>query len=127
LHEQLLDGRSEEEFVRFLLLHNQGAVSIPDDDGWLPLHFACMWRPLSIVKLVYDACPMALHRQNDGGRTPLDIARCQNKEEVVAFLEALLELERQAREISQPDGNGQLPIQRVLRSSEAQAYGCCQS
>jgi hypothetical protein len=58
LHEQLLDGRSEEEFVRFLLLHNQDAVSIPDDDGWLPLHFACMWRPLSIVKLVYDACPM---------------------------------------------------------------------
>jgi chromatin segregation and condensation protein Rec8/ScpA/Scc1 (kleisin family) len=57
----------------------------------------------------------------------LDIARCQNKEEVVAFLEALLELERQAREISQPDGNGQLPIQRVLRSSELQAYGCCQS
>jgi ankyrin repeat protein len=103
------------EMTRFLLLHNQGVLSTPDYAGRLPLHIACApYCPLSIVKLVYDAYPEALHVRTRGGATPLDIARGK-KTEVAQFLAGQLE---QARQIIQPGGNGQLPLHRVLRTSE---------
>jgi ankyrin repeat protein len=93
------------ELTRFLLPHNQGAASTPDSfaDGDLPLHIACEYKPVGIVKLVYDAYPEAVHRRNKDGETPLDVARGFIHAEVVAFLEAQLELERQAHENVEPD------------------------
>ena len=71
--------------------------------GRLPLHIACVpYCPLSIVKLVYDAYPEALHVRTRGGATLLDIARGK-KAEVAQFLAGQLE---QARQIIQPGGTG---------------------
>ncbi|KAL3801433.1 hypothetical protein ACHAWO_003132 [Cyclotella atomus] len=109
--------------IRFLLIDDQDAISAPNRDGDLPLHLACMYKRLSIAKLVYNSCPEALRRQNNDGKTPLDVARASvnNDEfpEVAQFVEDQLELERQARENVEPDGNGQLPVHRVLQTSEA--------
>ena len=68
--------------------------------------------------LLFDANPMALHRRNNHGLTPLGCARDKDNAEVVAFLEAQIELERQARELIQPDENGQLPIHHALRTQD---------
>jgi hypothetical protein len=63
-----------EELTRFLILHDQGALSMPDRDGYLPLHRACESQKLSIVKLLYDAYPEAIHVRTNRGETPLDNA-----------------------------------------------------
>jgi ankyrin repeat protein len=113
--------KNQEELALFLLLRDQGAVSTPydvGDTGELPLHLACKWQPLSIVKLVYNAYPEALHRQNDYEETPLNIARDYYESDVVVFFETQVELEHQAHENVQPDRNGQLLIHCVLLTSE---------
>jgi ankyrin repeat protein len=60
-----------EELTRFLLQHDQGAVSKRTNDGDLALHFAFR-QPLEIVKLVFNAYPQAIHTRNNKGETPLN-------------------------------------------------------
>jgi ankyrin repeat protein len=107
-----------EELTRFLILHDQGALAMPDYHGGLPLHSACIRHRLSLAKLLYDAYPNATTVQNNDGFTPLDVARRRNWTEILAFLQSQLELQHQARDIVQPDANDQLPIHRVLQSFE---------
>jgi ankyrin repeat protein len=109
-----------EELTRFLILHDQGALAMPNHFGGLPLHEACdaKHQNLSVVKLLYDANPKAMEIRNNDGDTPLDIARQGNQTEFAAFLQLQLELQHQARDIVQPDQNGQLPIHRVLKTPE---------
>jgi ankyrin repeat protein len=97
-----------EEFTRFLILHDQGALAMPNRLGNLPLHLACRadHQNLSVVKLLFDANPNAMEIQNNNGSTPLDLARHFNRTEILAFLQ------------SEPDVNGQLPIHRVLQITE---------
>ena len=120
-NEENRKARNEENrraLIKHLLLHDQGLASITYDEGCLPLHLVCNYRPLSTVMLLFDANPMALHRRNNHGLTPLGCARDKDNAEVVAFLEAQIELERQARELIQPDENGQLPIHHALRTQD---------
>lgn len=73
-----------------------------------PIYFACVSDNLSIVKLVYNSCPVAItiHARHI---TPLNLARDYGYPKAVAFLEAQLELQHQARENVEPDEKGQLP------------------
>jgi ankyrin repeat protein len=109
-----------EELTRFLILHDQGALAMPNRLGDLPLHRVCRagHQNLSVVKLLFDANPNAITMQNNRGDTPLNIARHFNQTEFAVFLQSQLELQHQARDIVQPDQNGQLPIHRVLRNRE---------
>ena len=125
-----------EELTRFLLLNDQGVISTRDGLGFLPLHIACEYQELSIVKLIYNANPEAVHEQiiardaefvteftaelrleHPAHQNALDIARFFSSSERIFFLESQLELERQSREVTQPDRNG-LPIHHMLRTSE---------
>jgi ankyrin repeat protein len=66
-----------ENLIRFLLLHDQGAVSKHTNLG-LPLHLAC-WRQqtLDVVKLVYNKYPQGIHlTRNKDGKTLLNC--CKN-------------------------------------------------
>ena len=104
------------ELLTFLLEHDKGAVSTPDNDGRLPLHFACWERELDSVKLLFNAHPDGVFVQSKGGYTPVDIARLRNRADVLHFFETQLALQRQAAEDQDPDINGQLPLHRVLQS-----------
>jgi ankyrin repeat protein len=114
-----------------MLHHDQGVVSKPTMTDGLALHLACRRRrqTLDVVKLVYNAYPQAMHTHNNDGETPLDILEsvdmmstprdiCENVDVMRRFLEAQLEWERQAREQTQPDEQGQLPIHRFLQSPD---------
>lgn len=52
-------SEDRKELTRHLLLHHQGAVLTPNGAGSLPLHLDCNYGPLRILKLVYDAYPVA--------------------------------------------------------------------
>jgi ankyrin repeat protein len=101
--------------IRFLLQHDQGAVSQPTIHGILPLRIACFHQSLEIAKLVFNAYPQAIHTRNNEGETPLDGWR---NVDARTFLEAQLQWERQAREQRQPDEQGRLPIHRFLQTPE---------
>ena len=112
------------EFTTFLLEHDKGAVSSADDDGYLPLHLACKFdTKLSIVAAIYHAYPEAIFTETPAGYTPLDLAvRCKH-DEIASFLQSQLELIDEAREDTEPDFHGDLPIHRALRSVDLPAVG----
>lgn len=111
------------ELTQFLLEHDQGAVEKPDTDGWLPLHHACQFHDLNIVKAVFDAYPEAIHIRNHDGRhggPPFMLATRNRCDETIrTFLYSQLQFISLAEEVITPDGNGQLPIHRVLQSGDA--------
>eukprot|EP00956_Cyclotella_meneghiniana_P004826 scaffold5983_cov62-Cyclotella_meneghiniana.AAC.1 len=79
-----------------LLKHDQGALTTTDEDGFLPLHLASYGGRLAFVKLIFDANPEAVFRENNYRRTPLDVARHYNKADVVSFFESQVKLVNQA-------------------------------
>ena len=114
-------GANISEITQFLLDHDQGALSKPNNQGLLPLHIACGRRGLGIIKQIFDAYPEAfLYRCR--GETPFDIARSRGRTAsfdrfATFFAVALVEI-RQAGEDTTPDENGQLPIHRGLIDRE---------
>jgi ankyrin repeat protein len=62
------------ELTQYLLLHDQGAVSTPNNEGDLLFHIAFDGQPFDIAKLVCNAYPEALRRQNRNGDTVFDYA-----------------------------------------------------
>eukprot|EP00956_Cyclotella_meneghiniana_P012551 scaffold17853_cov65-Cyclotella_meneghiniana.AAC.3 len=105
------------QLLAFLLKHDKGAVSTPDNyAGGLPLHYACLRRELAFVKLLFDAHPDGIFARDEDGDTPVDIAREYNEADVVNFFETQLRFHRQSQEDQDPDINGQLPLHRVLQS-----------
>ena len=116
------DGRDESvyELAQFLLKYDRGAITTPNCTGNLPLHIACQSKKLSIVQLVFDSYPEAIHERNCRGRVPLDHARMRSTAKdgerslIVTFLEQQLRLERQAHQRVMQDDQGQLPIHQAM-------------
>ena len=106
--------------TRFLLQHDNGAVSTPNSSGELPLHRAIR-NGLEVVKMVYDSFPAAIFHENQIGRTPLDVARRNERYDVyniVPFFENQLEFINQAREENRPDQYRQHCIHRALPNAK---------
>ena len=102
------------DLCRFLLKHDRGAVSTPDDNGTLPLHVACEWNNLEIIKLLYNAYPDGILAENDCGQTPLEIS----SGEVEAFFHTQLDFIHEAQEVGTPDNSGQLPLHRAIKNTD---------
>ena len=112
------------ELTAFLLEHDQGAVSSADDNGYLPLHLACECdTTVSIVAMIYNTYPDAIFIETPDGRNPLDLAAVNGRNEIASFFESQLELIREAREETEPDFYGELPIHRALRRVDLPAVG----
>lgn len=47
-------GETQEEMVRLLLAAYKHAVNIPDDHGWLPIHYAVEYASCNILKLIAE-------------------------------------------------------------------------
>lgn len=61
------------EIIQVLAQH--GAVRIPDENGMLPLHYACAYSTTApVVEELVQAYPESIHmRENKGGKTPLHL------------------------------------------------------
>eukprot|EP00956_Cyclotella_meneghiniana_P010831 scaffold15140_cov63-Cyclotella_meneghiniana.AAC.8 len=105
--------------VQFLLKHNGGAASAPDEDGKLPLHYACSSGHLAFIKPLFDVHPDAIFLQNNDGYTPLDLAGSKHRADSVQYLETQLDFQYQALDDQELENNGQLPIHRVLQDRVA--------
>eukprot|EP00956_Cyclotella_meneghiniana_P011257 scaffold15837_cov49-Cyclotella_meneghiniana.AAC.3 len=110
------------ELTQFLLKHDRGAVSSPNTVGELPLHCACRGnRSLTIIKLVFNAYPEAIHiRDNAGQWSPLDFAVYYYEEnmrhELLTFFERQINLERLAHIEREANEHGHLPIHRAVQN-----------
>eukprot|EP00956_Cyclotella_meneghiniana_P013281 scaffold19084_cov64-Cyclotella_meneghiniana.AAC.4 len=84
------------QLLAFLLKHDKGAVSTPNNFGELPLHHACWGRGLAFVKILFDAHPdgIFVQDQDEDGMTPLDCAHQYNEADVVPFFQTQLALRR---------------------------------
>ena len=56
------------------LLGNTGAGSIPDDQGLLPMHYACAYGFPAVLKVLYDHDNTCIHVQDKNGRFPAHFA-----------------------------------------------------
>eukprot|EP00956_Cyclotella_meneghiniana_P025161 scaffold51847_cov39-Cyclotella_meneghiniana.AAC.5 len=102
------------ELTEILVKCDKGALSTPARTvGILPLHFAC-YDDLTVIKLVYDAYPEAIHRGDIDERTPLDWAIRHGNHDVVSFFETQLHYVRQGEVQLAPDEYGDLPIHKAV-------------
>ena len=111
------------ELIRFLLKHDRGAVTRPDEHGYLPLHIALLVNSIiDVVRLVFDAYPDVIYTEIVMAREVITTWRfpryVEGGEEFATFLESQLEFVRQSAEESTPDENGQLTIHRSLQNRD---------
>ncbi|MEO1301493.1 MAG: ankyrin repeat domain-containing protein [Bacteroidota bacterium] len=73
------------------LRDNNSRVFNPDLDAYNILHMAAEDGQLEIVQLLVEQVKMDVHAKNPYGYTPLDLAKRQNRKEVVEYLESHLQ------------------------------------
>ena len=101
--------------IHFFLEQDEDAMSKRNrDNDELPLHIACKWCCLNLVRLVFNAYPEAMYCRTKEGDTPLDVAREDGNLEVLEFLDFQLYFVEQARVDTRLDSSGQLPIHHSL-------------
>ena len=71
-----------------VLVDDEDAVNTPGRQGLTPLHFACRSGRLEVAQLLVRAGADPTGT-NDAGKTPLDAAVANDKQDVVAFLRSL--------------------------------------
>ena len=110
------EGQNVTELCKFLLQHDQGAVTTPDDEGRLPLHLACdQLDDLEVIKLVYNAYPEGINTEDVNGQVPLEEISSGETED---FFRNQLDYIREAQEVRIPDINGQLPLHRAVQNAD---------
>lgn len=79
-------AQSSEQLICMLLKANEGACTVKDTDGCLPLHILCSSKQASraTATLLYRAAPEALNVQDNMGSKPLQLAKSPSVKE---FLE----------------------------------------
>ena len=82
LHVACREGRTQ-KFVRYLTKQKQCDQTIVNHAGELPLHIACAWGNLDIVKLVADCDVNTCTKEGD---TPLHVACRMGATEIVRYL-----------------------------------------
>ena len=116
------NGRAE--LIELLLKFDPDAASKETNDGnqQLPLHLACSYTNpnLSSIQALYDAYPEAILARDEHGDTPLDIARSEENQPAIDFLQAQLVYARQAQDMTAMttvDDDGWLPLHRALKDN----------
>jgi ankyrin repeat protein len=76
------------EMTRLLVGVYSEAVSIPDDEGSMPLHLAAQYGSYELVKYIFDLYPAANDHYNGEGLLPMHFAalRIEKSIEIVNFL-----------------------------------------
>jgi ankyrin repeat protein len=98
------------EVIRFLLDHNMSAIS---STGETPLHIACSIKnvTLGVFRVLIDAFPDSLRRENKNGYMPLHKLSCNKHEDEEVGLDVLkLFLERYPESVRHTTRKGNLPI-----------------
>ena len=104
------------ECVNILLQYepHTSVVSNPDDDGWLPLHWACQFGEEDLVKVLLDKDPdpiSSLACYNNDGDTPFHLVCKQHARLLCVLLEkySIKDL------VSEKDRNGNTAFHLVLK------------
>jgi len=117
-HAACNNDRVNEEIIRYLLEYFPTAASATNDDnGCLPLHYACQ-NPnmtLNIIQLLIDAAPASVRCQDNQGRMPLHClcgskAIKANEADELEVLKLLIGKHPEAVRRATNNNNGCLPI-----------------
>ena len=114
LHQALNSSRMDQpELVKMLLPAFPGAATIPNRDGFLPIFTSVIRYPdMETFRLLYDADPASLAKEDHCGRTLLYHAVLAS----FGISKAILELRPDA--IKDVDGAGWLPIHMFCNSGK---------
>ena len=114
LHQAITSGRPDQpELVKMLLPAFPGAATIPNRDGFLPIFTSVIRYPdMETFRLLYDADPASLAKEDHCGRTLLYHAVLTS----FGISKAILELRPDA--IKDVDGAGWLPIHMFCNSGK---------
>eukprot|EP00956_Cyclotella_meneghiniana_P013280 scaffold19084_cov64-Cyclotella_meneghiniana.AAC.3 len=92
---------------------NRASVTVADNRGCIPLHYACRFGDLNIVKylvgLVQESPTIALDTLDSEGNLPLHYASLAGKLDIVNYI-----LDISPRGVFKPNKNKKLPIELLL-------------
>eukprot|EP00956_Cyclotella_meneghiniana_P026444 scaffold57153_cov43-Cyclotella_meneghiniana.AAC.5 len=99
------------EFCRVIHDQNETLVKTKDDDGWLPVHCACLIGRVETAKYLLEIYPDSIHIPNNDEEYPLHLLVKSHRgtnENMQELLTYLLQHDRGA--VSSPDTWGDLPL-----------------
>mmetsp|Transcript_12589 Transcript_12589/g.19155 ORF Transcript_12589/g.19155 Transcript_12589/m.19155 type:complete len:867 (-) Transcript_12589:550-3150(-) len=110
-------GRSMAAIVS--LLCESGAASLDDENGMLPLHYACAYgTSVAVLEVLIDAYPESVIARERMGRTPLHLTMVNaHRAASPRVLQYLLSLSEAASMINMTDREGNLPINLLANSA----------
>jgi hypothetical protein len=79
------------EFVEVLAKACPEALLEKCNKGWTPVHVAAAYASAEVVEVLAKACPDALGVTTQNGELPVDVARRNEKADVAAWLEQLMD------------------------------------
>ena len=97
------------QLVKYLVRGKKCSLSIPNHNGVLPVHTACCYHSLDIVKMVSEG-QVDLNSQTQSGETPLHIACKKGKTEVVRYLVDVKKCDQNVQ-----NDDGELPLHIACR------------
>ena len=73
--------------VEACVAFNKNTINTSDEDGWTPLHYACCYAHISVVKLLLESdAESSLYHKNRHGDIPIQEAIKHNKVEILKLL-----------------------------------------
>eukprot|EP00956_Cyclotella_meneghiniana_P031767 scaffold84582_cov23-Cyclotella_meneghiniana.AAC.1 len=100
------------EFIEILINANRESVGQVDEDGHLPIHYACAEGHIDIVKYLYGLHPDSIRALSSDNELPLNYACCNKDPEVLKYMFGLYP------EAIHHRGDSGLPIHSALASSD---------
>ena len=75
------------EIAESLLKNSPQLVHTRDQEGNLPLHVACEWDQVEVIKMICDAGTDEMVKAENGeGKTPVDVAYEENTQQAYVYL-----------------------------------------
>ena len=112
VHVACRSGHASIEWVDRLLRSYTDSLDVPDDSGNLPMHLACSFGSMDLIRYLVDRCTAnQLEHRNSKQQTPLHLA-CSRSDVTATVIKHLLDKCQDACAI--PDWQGQAPLHKAV-------------
>uniref|UniRef100_A0A7S4V4K6 Ion transport domain-containing protein n=1 Tax=Ditylum brightwellii TaxID=49249 RepID=A0A7S4V4K6_9STRA len=105
------------------LLSDSGAAFVGDENGMLPMHYACAYgTSAAALQILFDTHPNSIFANEDKGRTPLHFAMVNAHRPMSPSVVAFLLSVKDTDIINIPDNSGDLPLSLFAKAVSFDPY-----
>eukprot|EP00567_Pseudictyota_dubia_P007643 CAMPEP_0197445272 /NCGR_PEP_ID=MMETSP1175-20131217/10532_1 /TAXON_ID=1003142 /ORGANISM="Triceratium dubium, Strain CCMP147" /LENGTH=984 /DNA_ID=CAMNT_0042976205 /DNA_START=119 /DNA_END=3073 /DNA_ORIENTATION=+ len=115
-------GNSMADVVK--LLSDSGAANLPDENGMLPMHYACAYgTSTAVLRVLERAYPKSIAEREKNGRTPLHLTMVNaHRRASPSVLGFLIQNGAKLGIVNVPDNEGKLPLSILAQACKQRPF-----